>query len=158
MSWQEEGEGSLSLFWFITSSWTQTRRTAVDSPQQNLKTGRLPLHGNVLWPGVLWLQIQTVFTRSSYKRKHLKRHSSSFIFSLLRDALPRAFDAVPFQSKTRHEFSIAAVSRLRPERLSNAENFLRPCCLEQFSSSKLFKCVCVCVALLRQLASTFFKD
>ena len=60
-------------------------------------------------PRVRWLQIQTVFTQSSSKWKHLKRHSSSFIFSLLRDALPRAFDAVPFQSKTRHEFNIAAV-------------------------------------------------
>lgn len=44
-----------------------------------------------------------------------------------------------FPFKEKHEFNIAAVylgPRLR--RLSNVGNFLRPCCLELFSSSKLF--------------------
>ena len=35
------------------------------------------------------------------------RHLSTFTVSLQQDALP--FDAAPFQSKTRHEFNIAAV-------------------------------------------------
>ena len=53
--------------------------------------------------------MQTVFALNYYKPKRLERHSSTLIFFLLWDALPRAFDAVPFQSKTRHEFNIAAV-------------------------------------------------
>lgn len=77
------------------------------SPQQ--KPEPEPLYGNMFWLGVPGRQLQTVFTLNYYKRKRLKRHSSTLIFFLLWDALPRAFDAVPFQSKTRHEFNIAAV-------------------------------------------------
>lgn len=66
-----------------------------------------PLYGNGFWLGVLWLQMQTVFILNYYKR--LERHASTLIFFLLWDALPHAFDAVPFQRKTRHEFNIATV-------------------------------------------------
>lgn len=68
-----------------------------------------PLYDNVFSLGVLSLQMQAVFTQKYYKPKRLQRHSSTLILFLLWHALPHAFDAVPFQSKTSHEFNIAAV-------------------------------------------------
>lgn len=63
-----------------------------------------PLYENVFGLRVLGLQMQTVFyTLNYYKAKRLQRHSSTLIFFLLWHASPHAFDAVPFQSKTRHD-------------------------------------------------------
>lgn len=125
-------EAEMNLPLEYSAAWLRVHLSLQQNPNQN------HFMEMFFWLGVLRLQMQTVFTLNYYKPKRLERHSSTLIFFLLWDALPRAFDAVPFQSKTRHEFNIVAVYLSWGSCRFQMQNFLRPCCLEQFNSSKLF--------------------